>query len=217
MLNFNAYIRIVFSSLMILPIIILIFFIINFAKSQDCINSYLTYKHPSTVKKIIWPDRGLITFWFDSNFLVNQSKEILEQMNRYKYSGVISLPKGKSCYSLSLSIPQLDKLNIQEWEVTGTKIETKGDEKGKINEMPVLEPQKIVVYDISNLSNQANLSTFLRETAERNGWIILYFHPVENSPITRTISLSKLKHIFKIVKRSHMPVVLREQVLEVSN
>lgn len=216
MLNIKIYIRIVFSSLMVLPIVILVYFVTSFSGSSDCISLYLKHKSASTFKNIAWPDKGLLTLWFDSSFFVKNAKPILDLMNKYQFSGVISLSNGKSCASQHLSLNKLNMLQNQGWEITRTdRLHYVSGEHG-INDMPAPDKKNLMIYDLSSRSNDVALKQFLKETKVRNGWIILYFHPILESQAEGEMNISRLDHILRLVRRSDIPVVLQEQVVKIS-
>ena len=216
MLNIKIYIRIVFSSLMVLPIVILAYYIINFSGSSDCLSLYFKHKSVLVVKNIAWPDKGLLTLWFDSSFFVKNAKPILDLMNKYQFSGVISLSNGKSCASQHLSLNKLNMLQNQGWEITkADRFQDVSGERG-INDMPAPDAKNLAIYDLSSGSNDVALKQFLKETKVRNGWIILYFHPILESQAEGEMSISKLDHILRLVRRSGIPVVLQEQVVKIS-
>ena len=216
MLNLTIYIRIVFSSLMLLPLIILVYFTLHFSESPDSLSLYFKNKTASSVEDIAWPDNGLLTLWFDSEFFVKNSKTIVDLMNKYHFSGVISLSHSKSYRAQSLSVYQLIMLQNLGWEITEKNGRGDMDGEHKINDMPSPDKKNQVIYDMSIDADGAILTNFLNKTKRRNGWIILYFHTLGGSQIERPMSIAKLNHILRMVKHSGIPVVLQEQVLKVS-
>lgn len=212
--NTEAYIRIVFSSLMLLPLIILIYFIIHFSETSDCLTVYFKNKPISAAKPIAWPDNGLLTIGFDSDFFIKNKKTIIELMNKYQFPGVVLISNEKSCHAQSLSMYQLIRLQNQGWEITKKNKLIEGQHA--INDMPAPDIEKLEIYDMSHSKNSMSLTKSLQETSLRNGWIILYFHTNIDSQIEKPMSIAKLNHILHTVKRSHIPVVLQEQVLRVS-
>lgn len=217
MFHFNAFIRIVFSSLMFLPLMILVYFIINFSSSfdSDCFSSYSKNKPNTPVMNIAWPDNGLVTLWFDGSFFGRNLENIVHSMNQYHVPGGIVLNNGRSCSAQFLSIKQLHAMNLQGWEIieSSAKKQYVGQ---KINNMPVLDPKKMVFYDMSSNKGDALLSKAMNKTKKRNGWIILYFHSNESAQQKSTFNASQLGHTLRMIKRLGMPVVLKEQVLKVS-
>ena len=216
MFNLKSYIRIVFFSLMSLPLIILIYFSINFSQHSSCISLYVKNKSSITIKNIAWPKKGLLTIWFDSAFFIKNSKTIMALMNKYQFSGVISLSKSNRCRPQSLSGNQLSMLQNRGWEITETNALHAVNGQHEINDMPAPMAENLAVYDMSSNRDDATLSTFLKKTNVRNGWIILYFHTNASSQPDKLISVAKLNHILRMIKRSGVPVVLQEQVLKVS-
>ena len=215
MLNFNAYIRIVFSSMMLLPMIILGYFIVHFSERHDCLTLHFKHRPVLAAKPIAWPDNGLLTIWFDSDFFVKNKKKIMTLMNRYQFSGVISLFNGKTCRTQSLSLYQLVMLENQGWEISETNAFVDGEHA--INDMPAPDRKKQAIYDLSHDGDEVSLTKYLKETRERNGWIILYFHTNNmDSSEKKPMSIAKLNHILQIVTHLGIPVVLQEQVLRVS-
>ena len=214
MFKLKLYIRILFSSLMLLPLIILAYFIMHFSENPYSISLYFKNKPATTVKGIAWPDNGLLTLWFDSAFFAKNKKTIVALMNKYQFSGVISFSQGS--HARSLSKYQLIMLQNQGWEITQTN--TLRDVMGEheINDMPAPDPRGQVVYDMSSGGGNIRLINFLKETKVRNGWIILYFHTIVGSKVAKPLSSAKLNHILQMVKHSGIPVVLQEQVLKVS-
>ena len=206
MFNLKSYIRIVFFSLMSLPLIIFFYFIINFSQQPN----------DMTFKNIAWPDKGLITLWFDDIFFIQNKKYIMDLMNKYHFSGVISLSNNKPWHSRSLSRYQLIMLQNSGWEITNTNLLPHVSGQHKINEMPTSRGQHLAVYDMSSGGDNIALATFLKKTNVRNGWIVLYFHKNMSSPEKKPISTAKLNRILQIVKQSEIPVVIQEQVLRVS-
>lgn len=216
MLNIKIYIRIVFSSLMLLPLIILAYFTLRFSESPDSLSLYFKNKTASSVKDIAWPDNGLLTLWFDSDFFVNNSKIIVDLMNKYHFSGVISISHSNRYRAQSLSVHQLIMLQNQGWEIAKKNGHGWLDGEHKINDMPSPDKRSQVIYDMSINGDGAILTNVLNKTKKRNGWIILYFHTLGGSQIERPMSIAKLNYILRTVKHSGIPVVLQEQVLKVS-
>ena len=214
MFNLEVYIRIVFSSLMLLPLIILGYFAVHFSESPDCLTLYFKNKPVSAAKPIAWPDNGLLTLWFDSDFFIKNKKTIMELMNKYQFSGVISLSNGKSCRAQSLSIYELIMLQKQAWEITETNPFVDGEHA--INDMPAPNRKKQAIYDMANSKDDGTLIKFIKETKVRNGWIILYFHTNTGSQVEKPMRIAALRHILQTVRHTDMPVVLQEQVLTVS-
>jgi hypothetical protein len=163
---------------MVLPLIILVYFIIHYSEYPDCISLYFKNEPVSKVKRIAWPDNGLLTLWFDSTFFANNSDAILALMNKYQFSGVISLSKDKSCRAQSLTIHQLILLRKQGWEITETKIPHEKAGEYAINDMPAQNLRHQVIYDIAEDGAEIMLPKYLQKTQQNNGWIILYFHTI---------------------------------------
>lgn len=216
MKNVSVAIRVIFSSLMLVPLIVLVYFIVHALERPDCISLYLKNKPSVSVKEISWPERGLLTVWFDSTFFNENSAEIVNLMNQYQFTGVISLENDKSCRIQSLSIHQLIQLQNQGWEISEKKILNAQQGEHKINDMPSPDINQLVIYDMSSDTDDSKLQQTLKETKVRNGWIILYFHGAFGSDFEKPMSIVHLKHILKIVKATGIPVVLEEQVLRVS-
>ncbi len=216
MLKVNLTIRIVFSSLLLLPLIVLGYFIVHALERPDCISLYLKNKTSVAVKDISWPRRGLLTVWFDSTFFNENSDAIVKLMHHYQFTGVISLEKYKSCRIQSLSIHQLILLQNQGWEITETKMMDAQHGEHKINDMPAPDMNQQVIYDMSSGADDLKLKQILKETKVRNGWIILYFHGPLEAQVQNPASIAHLNHILKTVKATGIPVVLEEQVVRVS-
>ena len=216
MLKLNLTIRIVFSSLMLLPLIVLGYFIAHTLERPDCISLYLKNKPSVSVKDISWPNHGLLTLWFDGAFFNENSDEIVKLMNQYQITGVISLEKNKSCRVQSLSIHQLILLQSQGWEITETTILDNKKSEHKINDMPASDINQRGIYDMSSGTDDSKLKRILKQTKVRNGWIILYFHRRGGDHRENAMSINQLKHILNIVRASDIPIVLQEQVLKVS-
>jgi hypothetical protein len=214
MFNLNAYIRIVFSSLMLLPVIILGYFTVHVSEGSDCLATYLKNKPDLATKLIDWPDKGLLTIWFDGDFFIKHKQKIMALMNKYQIPGVLSLSNNKNCYAQGLSISQLIKLQEQGWEVSIKNTFASGQQA--INDMPAPDRTKLVINDLSIRNNELTLTKHLKETSVRNGWMILYFHTNNDVPAEQLISMSQLDHILQMVRQSGIPVVLGEQVLMVS-
>ena len=216
MLKLNLTIRIVFSSLMLLPLIVLGYFIAHTLERPDCISLYLKNKPSVSVKDISWPNHGLLTLWFDGAFFNENSDEIVKLMNQYQITGVISLEKNKSCRVQSLSIHQLILLQSQGWEITETTILDNKKSEHKINDMPASDINQRGIYDMSSGTDDSKLKRILKQTKVRNGWIILYCHRRGGDHRENAMSINQLKHILNIVRASDIPIVLQEQVLKVS-
>jgi hypothetical protein len=212
--NLETYIRVIFSSLMLLPLIILGYFVAHLSDTSDCLTGYYKNKPVSGAKPIPWPDNGLLTIWFDSHFFIKNKRTIMELMDKYQFPGVISVSNEKSCHAQSLSMYQLIRLHNQGWEITKTNKPINGEHA--INDMPAPDRKKQVIYDMSHSKKNVSLNEFLKETSLRNGWIILYFHTNMDSKIEEPMNISKLNHILQNVSSSQIPVVLQEQVLKVS-
>lgn len=204
--HFNTYIRLIFSSLMILPVIILIYFIVYFSKHPDCISLYLQ-RSSHLSPPIVWPHQGLLTLWFDQRFFEKNNAILLPLMNKYQFSGMISLAEGKNC---PISISKLIALNNTGWEITNTTNVTVIKGQHEINDMPMLDSTKQVIFDASSPQNQALLANYLQRTKTSNGWIILYF---DNQTL---LNKKIIIEILQMIKHSKIPVVLQSQVLRIS-
>lgn len=210
----EASIRIVFSSLMLVPLILLIYFTLHFSQSPNCLALYFKNQPKAAAKLIAWPDNGLLTLWFDGDYFAKNKNKIMALMNKYHFPGVISLSDTKSCRAQSLSISELMMLHNQNWEITNTSPFVEGEHA--INDMPAPNRRKQVIYDMSSNKEDATFTRFIKETSLRNGWMILYFHSNSTSQVKKTRRIDELNHILNIVKYSGVPVVLQEQVLTVS-
>lgn len=212
MLNFRNFIRLVFSLLMLLPFVILVYFIINWPSSRDCLALYTKNRSVKTVAPIAWPQKGLITLWFEGALFYQNAQSILPLMDKYQFRGVISLESGKSCSAQFCSINQLIALRNHGWEITANHLQQK--QQHKINDMPIIDPTKIVFYDVLDDSSHASISAILKETKKRNGWVVFYIHAQKTT--LHPINITQLNQVLRVIKYSNIPVVLQEQVLRVS-
>lgn len=217
----EASIRIVFSSLMSVPLILFCYFMLHFSDNTDCYSDYLKHIPTAAVTPpIAWPDNGLLTIGFEHHFFVNHKKMIMQLMQSYHFSGVLALSHHQSCRAQALSIAELLQLQKQGWEITSMDKKPRFDDKDSINDMPSPDKTKQKIYDLSlhahPLDYQQAFMQHLEATKIRNGWMMLYLHAQHHTRITKSITIAQLEPLLKMIKYSHIPVVLQAQVLKIS-
>lgn len=227
----EASIRIVFSSLMSVPLILFGYFMFHFYPNTDCFSDYLKHTNAAVAHPIAWPDNGLLTIAFDSHFFSKNRKAILALMHQYQFAGVLSLSKHQSCRAQALSMNELLKLEKQGWEITVLQkplhknkmpdtLKQISFDDDNINDMPSPDVTKQKIYDMTfynkALNYQKAFINSLEKTKTRNGWMMLYFHTSKQAKIKNPITIAQLDQVLKVVKYSHIPVVLQEQVVRVS-
>ncbi|HBI21597.1 MAG TPA: hypothetical protein DDY37_03265 [Legionella sp.] len=209
--HIDTYVRVVFSSMMVLPVIILFYFIGHFSKTPHCMSLYLKNKPVSIIKPIAWPHHGLLTLWFDNAFFEENNKIIMPVMNQHHFSGMISLANDERC---PVSLSKLMMLHRDGWEITTSSALKVVSGQHEINDMPAADAEYHVIYDMSHPVNEALFGEFLTETKTRNGWIVLYFHTTGDAQ--KSMSSAQWHRILQIIQHSKIPVVLQSQVLKVS-
>ena len=209
--HIDTYVRVVFSSMMVLPVIILFYFLGHFSKSPDCMALYLRESGGEAIQPIAWPHHGLLTLWFDNDFFEAHHKIILPVMKEHHFAGMISFANDKRC---PLPIATLRMLQRDGWEITKSSVLNVVSGQHAINDMPAANAANHQIYDMSVPVSEAVFNLFLTETKRRNGWGLLYFHtPVDAQ---QSMNGAQWRRILAIIQDSKIPVVLQSQVLNVS-
>lgn len=110
-------VRATFGLSMLIPF--LVFLALSFYFGSVILCKY-HYDKVSTkpIPPISFPQKGLITLWFDNAYLSQASDTVLKAMEENGFVGVISIPERQICTKHYLSWRQIQNLQNTGWETT---------------------------------------------------------------------------------------------------
>lgn len=85
----------------------------------------------------------------------------------------------------------------------------------KINPLPVLDPYDLTSYGVSYDTTNTQVQQWIDEAVSKKGWLIIVFHQIDDYKIDYHATFAQFKEIITLVKKSGLPVVLPDQVLDI--